>query len=155
MSPEKSHFVCAVIWRKAQSINGIKAYEFLVIDSVSTDRVGRKSNRHVKFPGGMNRVREESVELTLQREVLEETHLALLPDMATELCRIQSGPDHTKYGFLVRFDDCRGRLRSESLHDNGDEMSEPRWVPADVLGRELFEKHQPFFMEACRRLGIF
>lgn len=150
MSPEKSHFVCAIIWRRNKS----GEVEFLVIDSVSTDRLGRQSKKHVKFPGGMNRVREESVELTLQREVLEETHLSLLPDKAKELCRIEATPSHTKYGFLVSFEDCRGTLRLEMLHDNSDKMWPPRWVSAAVLGRELFERHQPFYLKAIHRFGL-
>jgi 8-oxo-dGTP pyrophosphatase MutT (NUDIX family) len=146
---EMSHFVCAIIWRMAEG-----GAEFLVLDSVSTDRHGRKSGRQVKFPGGMNRLPDESVMLTLQREVLEETHLALLPGSAKKVWEFQANPEHTKYGFLVPAFACQGELRSTPLRDNGDEMSSPYWVPASELGRVLFEKHQPAYLAACRELGI-
>ena len=70
----KSHFVCGMIWRWNDEISEV---EFLVIDSVSTDRrTGQTSPKQTKFPGGCNRVSDEPLEVTLQREVLEETYLA-------------------------------------------------------------------------------
>ncbi len=144
-----THFACAVIWRRHPDTEDI---EFLVIDSVSSDRrTGLKSEKQTKFPGGMNRVPSEPLEVTIKREVLEETYLAF-----TRWQRIweKQTAEHTKYGFLVRYEDCRGELRRESLNDNGDEMSPPYWVSASTLGRILFHTHQLPFLAACRELGV-
>ena len=151
----KSHFVCALIWRMNQILGEL---EFLVIDVRSRDpRTGFWSRVQTKFPGGTNRANlapRESVTMTLQREVLEETRLAILPQNAKQVWKAGVSANHTKYGFLVSFLDCRGELRTGSLIDNEDEMSEPYWVATSILGRVLFEKHQAPFLAACRELGV-
>ena len=151
----KSHFVCAVIWRMNQITREV---EFLVIDVRSRDpRTGFQSAVQTKFPGGTNRTNlapGESITMTLQREVLEETRLAILPQNAKQIWQLEVGPEHTKYGFLVSFLDCRGELRTGNLRDNDDEMSEAYWVSVSTLGRTLFEKHQGPFMAACRELDV-
>jgi len=148
MSP--THYACAIIWRESP-VN--KEIEFLVINSRSKDpRTGRETPWQVKFPGGMNRVPDEPVSVTIQREVLEETHLAFL--VSEGIWRSEVNTGHTKYGFLVNFADCRGDLRKDTLIDNGDEMSPPYWVPATTLGRELYHSHQAALLVACRELGI-
>lgn len=140
----KSHFVCVMIYR----MNPEKGeYEFLVIESVSTHPVtGLKSEKQTKFPGGMNRIPDESVGLTGQREVLEETHLAFT--RFEKIWEKQVSEDHAKYGLLVRFEDCRGERRTEMLVDNGDEMSPPDWVPLSTLKWNLFPGHQPALLAA-------
>lgn len=150
---QKSHFVCAVIWRRNQDTGQI---ELLVVDSVSTDpRSNIQSRIQTKFPGGMNRPNtEESVLMTLRREILEETHLAILESDGEEIWKLDKSSGHTKYGFLVPFDKCRGGLRTAPLVENGDEVSSPYWVVAYELGRKLYETHQPPFIAAMRRLGL-
>ena len=147
----KSHFVCAIIWRISPETS---EFEFLVVDYRSTNpKSGQVSELQTKFPGGMNRVPDEPVGVTLQREILEETYLACLPD-SQEIWKKETG-EHTKYGYLIGTQDCRGELRTEVLNDKGDELSPPRWVPAATLGRELFHGHQGVYLAACRELGIF
>lgn len=147
----KTHFVCAVISRT----NRDGSLEFLVVDYRSTNpKTGQPTELQTKFPGGCNRVPDEPVEVTLQREILEETYLACLPDNSKEVWKKEVGEQHIKYGFLIGMDDCRGELRTEVLNDQGDELSPPRWVPATTLGRELFHSHQGVYLAACRELGI-
>lgn len=145
-----SHFVCGVIWRwNDESVE----VEFLVIDSVSTDpRTGLKSPKQTKFPGGCNRVPDEPVEVTLQREVLEETYLACLPTNAKEVWKKRISEEHIKYGFLIEVSTCRGELRKELLDDTGDVMSPPRWERVSVLKHTLFSGHQGPFVKALEYL---
>ncbi len=146
----KSHFACVMIWRKS-SANG--EYEFLVVDSVSTHpETGRKSGPHMKFPGGMNRIPDESVDLTGKREVLEETYLAFIRFEKVWERRVSE--EHTKYGLLVRWEDCRGEMRKDFLIDNGDEMSRPHFEPLSRLKFDLFPGHQPPLLAAMEFLGI-
>ena len=148
----KSHYVCVMIFRSCDTKRDV---EFLVMDSVSTDpRSGKKTNKQVKFPGGMNRIPDESIQLTLQREALEETHLALLPEAGKEVWKKEVNAEHVKYGFLVNFQHCRGELRTEVLHDSGDEMSPPYWATVSDLRFVLYDTHQPPFVAACRELGL-
>ena len=146
----KSHFVCGMIWRWNDEISEV---EFLVIDSVSTDpRTGRSSSKQTKFPGGCNRVPDEPVEVTLQREVLEETYLACLPNNSKEIWKKEVGMEHVKYGFLIMASTCRGKLRKECLSDNGDEMSPPYWESVSNLKHTLFGGHQEPFLSALEYL---
>lgn len=147
----KTHFVCVVLYRCNLEAGCL---EFLVVDYRSTNpKTGQPTELQTKFPGGCNRVPDEPVEVTLQREILEETYLACLPNNSKEVWKKEIG-EHTKYGFLVNLDTCRGELRTEILNDQGDELSPPRWVPAATLGRELFHGHQGVYLAACRELGI-
>ena len=149
----KSHFVCAIIWRISPETS---EFEFLVVDYRSTNpKSGQVSELQTKFPGGMNRVDDEPVGVTLQREILEETYLACIIDESVQIWKKEVNPDHTKYGFLIGTHDCRGELRTEVLNDKGDELSPPRWVSAATLGRDLFHGHQGVYLAACRELGIF
>lgn len=145
-----SHFVCTMICR----MNPVhKEFEFLVIDSVSTDpKNGHKSPNHTKFPGGMNRIPDESIDLTGKREVLEETHLAF--NRFEKVWEKQVNSEHTKYGLLVRFEDCRGELRKDVLHDNGDDMSPPYWERISTLKSKLFRGHQMALLAAMEELGV-
>ena len=147
----KSHFVCGLIWRWNDDIREV---EFVVIDSVSTDpKTGRKSKKEMKFPGGCNRVPDEPIELTLQREILEETYLAILPNNAREIWKKEvGGGEHTKYGFLINEVNCRGELRKEFLNDHGDEMSPPRYERVSVLKHALYPGHQEPFAKALEYL---
>lgn len=149
----KSHFVCAVIWRTNPDSGEI---EFLVHDSRSTDpKVGRISEIQTKFPGGCNRVQDEPVYVTLQREILEETYLACLTVNSKEIWKREVNAEHTKYGFLVSYDtDCRGALRNEPLSDNGDDMSVPYWAPISSLKFKLFAGHQQVLLAAMENLGL-
>ena len=146
----KSHFVCGMIWRWNDEISEV---EFLVIDSVSTDlRTGCTSPKQIKFPGGCNRVPDEPIELTLQREILEETYLACLPNNSKKIWEKKVGEEHVKYGFIIVANTCRGELRKEFLDDNGDKMSPPRWERVSVLKHDLFPGHQEPFMRALEYL---
>jgi len=149
----KTHFACAVIYR-ASPANG--ELEFLVFDYHSTNpRTGVRTLKQVKFPGGVNRrYPDESVAMTLAREVWEETHLALVK--SKEIWRKEMAADHIKYGFLVNFDDCRGEPRRLPIvDDDGNELGSPRWAPASILGRSLYYSHQEVYLVACRELRIF
>lgn len=151
MSTPQSHFVCVVIYRRMPRDNSI---EFLVIDYHSVDpRTGVRTLRQVKFPGGTNsEYPEQSVEVTRDREALEETGLII--QKSKQIWMMQANQDHTKYGFLVNLDDCRGVLRTKSLDDNGDVLGPPDWTEAVTLGRRLFPTHQGVYLAACRELGI-
>lgn len=154
-SQKKKRFVCVMIWRRNLTTEEI---EFLVINSVSTDpTTGIKSGVQTKFPGGCERLPDEPIEMTGRREVLEETYLAFtqfeeiwkkkIPEPPRE-------PEHTKYGLLVRFADCRGELRKDVLIDNGDEMSPPYWASVTTLKYQLFPGHQSPFLKAMEHLGL-
>lgn len=146
----KSNFACAVIWRLSPEDGEI---EFLVVDSQSTNpKTGRMSERQIKFPGGMNRLPDEPLNVHVQREVLEETYLAF--SRAREIWKKEVNKVHTKYGFMVNFEDCRGTLRTEVLIDNNDVIGPPYWALAVTLGPDLFGGHQDVYMKACCELGI-
>lgn len=149
-APEKSHFVCAVIWRRDER----GQIKFLVVDSVSTHpRTGNKSGVNVKFPGGMNRT-GESIEETFQREVLEETNLSVLSSDAELIWSFDASRDHTRYAFLIPFEKCQGALRESVLSDNGDEIQPPRFEPVGALVRFMFDGHQPPLVAAMQHLGL-
>ena len=145
-----THFVCVMICRTNPAIG---EFEFIVVDTVSTHpTTGQKSEKQTKFPGGMNRIPGEPLEMTGKREVLEETYLAFI--RYEKIWEKRVGDDHTKHGLLVRFEDCRGELRKDVLVDNGDEMSPPRWEPVSTLKYKLFSGHQLPFLAAMEHLGI-
>ena len=136
-----THYAGAVIHRKTGY--GI---EFLIVEHHG-QRV------QTKFPGGTNEeYLRESVEATLRREMLEETGLTILKsreilDEETE--------DHTKYGFLINIDDCRGQLRTGPLDDEGVTLAPPRWATAKVLLEVRMPTfHQTLCRAACRELRI-
>ncbi len=146
-----SHFALAVVWRVNPATGEV---EFLVIDSVSTDsRSGKKTEKQVKFPGGMNRLPDEPVAVTVQRELMEETYLTVDFE-STHQIWVKSIPEkaHTKYGFIANFSECRGGLRTEELHDAGDEMSPPYWAEYRMLALSLWRTHQDAYTEAVRAL---
>lgn len=152
MIPAKSHYVCVMIWRVSPHSQAI---EFLVLDSTSVDpRTGEKTKKQTKFPGGCNRIPGEAVELTMQREALEETFLTLLPEATEQVWEKEKNPLHTKYGFLVPHSACRGELRGDVLDDNGDVMSPPYWINHFELRHLLYDTHQEPFIAACRKLGV-
>ena len=144
-----SHFVATVIYRFFDEM------EFLVIDYRSTDpKRDRKTLIQTKFVGGTNKeCPDESVELTRNREVLEETGLIL--QNSKLIWKKEANPDHTKYGFISSFIECRGDLRKEPLIDDGDELSAPFWFSAKTLGRVLFHSHQELYLAALRELRIY
>jgi|SRR3989344_8712131 len=142
------HNVCTVIWRR-NPVND--ALEILVVRSQTTYR-GRVTPWRVKFPGGGQEGPNESVEGTRDREVWQETGLAFR--VSKEIWRDDSNPGHIKYGFMASYTECYGELRKERVIDINDELEPPYWAPVETLGRELFEKHQPLFMEALRRLRV-
>ncbi|MDO8424087.1 MAG: hypothetical protein Q7S54_00565 [bacterium] len=146
-----TRFVCVMIFRMNPEK---KELEFLVIESISTHpKTGQRSEKNLKFPGGVNRIPDEPIDMTGKREVLEETYLAFV--RYEQVWEKQVSAEHTKYGLLVRFDDCRGELRATELVDNGDEMSPPRWEPLSALKFSLFSGHQPALLAAMERLGIY
>ena len=149
----KSHYVGILIWRRNPEDKGI---EFLVLDSVSTDpRTGKETKKQVKFPGGMNRIPGESIELTMQREGLEETYLAFIPGDAIKVWEKEINPEHTKYAYLIPFSACRGELRKDELRDSGDVISPPYWAKADDLRYKLYDTHQPALFAAGKELGVW
>ncbi|MEK7176918.1 MAG: hypothetical protein AAB719_01275 [Patescibacteria group bacterium] len=126
-----------------------------MIDYKSTDpRTGKKTHLQTKFIGGTNKEHlNESVDATRDREVMEESSLIFLN--SERIWQKDVSSEHTKYGFLVNFEDCWGKLREAPMNDNGDELSAPYWVRAEDLARTLFHSHQEMYMVACRTLGIF
>lgn len=147
-----TRFVCGMIYRTNPESGEV---EFVVIDSTSTDpRTGHKSERVTKFPGGMNRLPDEPIDMTGRREVLEETYLAFAHYVQVWVKQV--GEEHVKYGLLVRFEDCRGEMRREVLVDSGDEMSAPYWESVTVLkSGKLFPGHQLPLLAAMKHLGMF
>lgn len=160
MEKKKTHFSCALIY--AEVAPGQFAF---VVQKVISTRAGRAGKPKIKFPGGIGRLNctpEETPELTAQREILEETHLAVNPANLEKIWEQQAPSDedkpdeqHTKFGFLTPLDQCRGVLRTETLYDNGDTMEPPFLMSVDELKIKLFPGHQAPFIEACRRLGVF
>lgn len=145
-----THFALAVIWRRIHD-----KIEFLVLDYNSVDpSTDMRSKKEIKFPGGTNgEYPHESARETMVREVFQET--GLFVERAEEIWKSEVAPDHTKYGFLINIDDCRGGLRTVTLNDNGDELSPPEWRPAETLGRVLYSSHQSAYLIACRQLEVF
>lgn len=159
MATLKTHFACALIYDE------IAPGQFaFVVQKVTSTRAGRAGKPKIKFPGGIGRLNctpEETPELTVQREILEETHLAVNPGNLEKIWEQQVPPDedkpeeeHTKFGFLTPLKQCRGVLRTETLYDNGDTMEPPFLMPVDELKTKLFEGHQAPFIGACKLLGI-
>jgi hypothetical protein len=158
---EPKHYVCAVIWRRNQAVAGGK--ELVVMNVTSTYRVPNCPEPKVtpvqtKFPGGMQRLPEDSVEVTLTRELVEETNLRYSGPL-NEICKIpvrdrdnQSVIDHHKHGILVPFEECTGVLRTDPLQDDNDYMSRPRWEPIDEVGRALYKTQQPILIAAIDAL---
>ncbi|MDP3763817.1 MAG: hypothetical protein Q8Q92_04250 [bacterium] len=145
-----THFACVMIYRMNPATG---EFEFLVVDTVSThSTTGQKSEKQTKFPGGMNRIPGEPIDMTGRRETLEETYLAFT--RFGKIWERQIGANHAKHGFLVRFEDCRGELRKDVLVDNGDEMSPPYWEAVSTLKYKLFAGHQPPLLAAMEYLGI-
>ena len=148
---DHTHFTLAIIWRFLPKDHEL---EFLVIDYYSTDpNTGVRTERQVKFPGGTNAEhKNEPPEQTIVREVHEETGLEI--EDCKQIWKKVVSRDHTKYGFLVNIDNCRGHLRSLPMVENGNELEVPYWFPAKTLGRNLFHSHQEAYLAACRDLGI-
>ncbi|OHA89652.1 MAG: hypothetical protein A2832_01195 [Candidatus Zambryskibacteria bacterium RIFCSPHIGHO2_01_FULL_44_22b] len=109
-------------------------------------------HRMIKFPGGAEKYPGEPPALIANREVCEETSLAYL--VGEEVWSAKSN-DHTKYGYMVYFEDCSGEIRTWDIPD-GDEMLEPpRWVRARDLKGKIFEGGELFYESVCRRLKVF
>lgn len=156
---KKTHFACALIWDEPEP----GRFTFIVqfVTSTKACRIGKPQ---LKFPGGIGRINcrpEETPELTAQREILEETHLAVNPASLERIWEMSAPPDsdkpneeHMKYGFLTPRSQCRGELRKEVLRDNGDTMEVPFPMSVEEIKSRLFSGHQAPFIEACRRLGI-
>ncbi len=158
---EPKHYVCAVIWNPNPAVSG--GIELVVMDVISTYRLPHCLERkttaiQTKFPGGMQRLPEDSTEVTLTRELVEETNLRYSGALV-EVCKIpvrdRNDPsiiDHYKHGILVPLKDCTGVLRSEPLQDDNDWMSAPRLVPIDEAGRVLYKTQQPILLAAIDAL---
>lgn len=141
-----THFVCAVIYRRGEK----KRVELLVINYRA-----RGGQAQVKFPGGTNtECPGELLETTLVREILEETGLSVNVDRAVQIWENQVSEEHTKNGYLVNLDDCRGRLRTEPIEDESDQLEPPRWEPASTLGRTLYLSHRGPYLAALEELGL-
>ena len=146
------HYACAVIWRYSPDMRCI---EFLVLDVVSHDNRGQKTGKQTKFPGGCERMENDPIDVTLRREIVEETYLAFLPQDAKKIWEKPiHGRDHVKYGFLLFYGKCRGELRKEPLTDTGDQMSPPYWVEYKELRYKLYDTHQEPYMLAIQELEI-
>ena len=160
---EDKHYVGAVIWRRNAATHRL---EVLVMDVTSTYKDKHSgeqkiSGPHVKFIGGMRRLPEDTIEVSLTREIVEETYLRYsgpLQELGEPIPVRDRGNrsviDHVKRGFLVPFDQCTGELRTETLIDDNDEMSPPRWEPIDEVGRYLYSTHQPFLLRAQDALAF-
>lgn len=148
------HFACAVIWRIQK---GKK--ELLVQDVISTYE-GKRGKQQTKFIGGMQRLPEDSIEVTLTREIVEESYLRYsgsLNEIWAGVVYDRNHPEkvhHTKHGFLVPFVECTGELRSEPIDDSNDYMFPPEWLPADEVGRRLYSSHQPILLAALHHLSF-
>ena len=128
--------------------------EFLVMDSVQLRPSKRRPVGHKmkKLPGGSEKYPGEPPSEIANREVREETGLAYL---VGEDVWSASTDSHTKYGYLVDFENCSGEMRTWNIPD-GDEMLEPpRWVRARNLRGKIFEGGEVFYEYVCRLLRIF
>ncbi|MDO8590283.1 MAG: NUDIX hydrolase [bacterium] len=150
------YFSCAVPCRNVRSPQETTggSVEFLVINYQSVHpKTGKLGEIQIKFPGGGLKYHHEYPGQTMAREVFEETSLCVYHWKKEWSVEVTS--THTQYGFLVDIDDCLGDMRQEEMiDDDGDLLSAPYWVRAEVLGHILFPKHLPHYMEACRELGI-
>ncbi len=148
MPTQITNFCCAIIWRMIPPRTGGKI-EFLVIDSWSTDpNSGLKTQKQVKFPGGMQE-NGESLEQTVTREIKQET--GLLATNVRKIWHLNVAPDHIKHAFMVNLEDCRGEMRTGSMNDSTDELGPPYWLDLSTLGRLLYRSHRPAY-EAARKL---
>lgn len=145
---DSEHFACAAIWRRHGG-----SVEFLVMDVVSPDHRGERGQKQTKFPGGCQRKHNDPVDVTLRREIAEETFLAFMPESAKQIAEFPvRGARHTKYCFLIPYEECQGELRKEILVDDGDEMSPPYWVDFRWLAQDLWRTHQNFYKLAVEEL---
>ncbi len=149
-----THNACAVIWRfnfEAQEV------ELLVIDVRSTHpETSVTGPKMTKFPGGGNRIPGEPVWLTVKRETLEETYLTVMIDDPKEIWSHTPArdPNHTKFGFLIPYEECRGELRTKTVQDHNDEIEPPRFELVSCLKTRICDQHQPLFVAACLEIGI-
>lgn len=145
-----THNAIGGIWRVN---NG--EIEVLVVDVARRDpTTGRVVGKvATKFPGGGSRPQEPLI-VTLQREILEETYLAFLPSSAREIWRNERKGEHTRYGFIIAYDECRGELRKTTFIEDGDEVSEPRFVKVRALGSRICPSHFDFYEHLCQELGV-
>lgn len=160
---EPKHYVCAVIWRTNKETGRKEALVQKVTRTFKVAARGgvqtRMSKPQVVFVGGMQRMPDDSFEVTLTREIVEETYLRYSGELI-EIGDPISVPDqenpgqihHVKHAFLVPFEECTGELRTETITDDGDTMEPPYWVPIDEVGRELYHTHQPFRTAAAEAL---
>lgn len=159
---EPKHYTCAVIWRINEE-TGRK--EVLVQRVTRTFKVVKDGIEKlitlkpvVQFIGGMQRMPDDTLEVTLTREIVEETYLRYSGELVEigEPIHVEDRENpgclhHVKRAFLVPFKECTGELRKETI-DDGDKMEPPYWVPVDEAGRVLHYTHQPFRTAADERL---
>ncbi len=163
---EPKHYVAAVIWRTNPETRKKEVLIQRVVSEYSKWSDGRevrtKTPPQPKFVGGMQRMTDDTVEVTLTREIVEETYLRysgpLVPLGEPIPVPDRDNPrriDHVKLAFLVPFSECTGELRTDVLTDGNDEMGVPYWVPLDEAGREIYRTHQEILRRAQEALPFF
>jgi hypothetical protein len=160
---EDKHHAGVVIWRRNDATNRLEVLVMNVTSTYPDPRTGgqKTSGPHVKFVGGMQRLPDDSFEVSVTREIVEETYLRYsgpIQEIGDPIpvrdWNDQSIVDHVKRCALVPFTECSGEMRKDWLTDGNDKMSPPYWLPLDEVGRELYRTHQPFLMAAREALAF-
>lgn len=157
MGEQQKHCAIAVVYRR--TANG--KIEVLLDDVVSTiPKTGEKTPRRTVFPGGMQRESVDPIDVTLSRELAEETFLRYSGtlDQIYTVPVVDRGDrtkvDHVKSAFLIPFSECSGELRTVDLPDANDYHYPPYWEPIEEAGRKLQNSHQPILLAVMRRFGL-
>ncbi len=123
--------------------NSEGALEVLVIDCSFTDPRYSHQPVQIKFPGGTEDGHEEDVNVlgTQARELTEETGLRLKQGFRPRLVYSKMIVGHFKNFYFAWLHECEGEIRSNEMTDNGDKMSAPRWVVAQLLVPKIYPTH--------------
>lgn len=146
-----ANFACCVVYDDDVQLR------FLVQDSISFNDEGTWiSEVQTKFPGGMQRPRSrESLVKTMQRELFEELGLKVRTRHKISKKVLNRSSAHAQHAFLARFQDCRGKLRTEPVIDGDTIIFAPYWASVQDLDEKLLVSHLRHLRAALRELGVF
>ncbi|MHB1330525.1 MAG: NUDIX hydrolase [Minisyncoccota bacterium] len=123
MTTEPNHNSVVVVWRRGKDGRSV---EFLVMNSIPTNPQFPK-DLQVKFPGGgVEGI--ETPEETARRELKEETGFRVRGKTIVHRVYRSESNGHTKYGFVVNREGCRGSLRKVLLDEGDSILYPPKWV---------------------------